>query len=283
MLEPIFYVDGAYVPLSEAKISVCDLGLMRSFAIYEMVRTYNRIPFRLEDHLLRLQSALAFFDIPQNIDEIGSIIDNLIEKNPEKELSFRIFVTAGINEEANFYAKDPVLIIQSIAIEPLPKQYYDDGVYVITTLQKRIFPEYKTTSYLAAALALKEASMKGAKDAIYLSERGEMLELTRSNLFIVKNGALWTAKEGILYGITRKVVIEIAQSLGIEVHEEALLLSDIKNWDEVFHSSSVKELIPIVQIDDILIKDGKVGKITKLLQEAFHKKTYLAAKETATV
>jgi branched-subunit amino acid aminotransferase/4-amino-4-deoxychorismate lyase len=182
-------------------------------------------------------------------------------------------VTAGINEEANFYPKEPLLIIQTIPITPLPEEYYTHGVFVITTTQERIFPTLKTTSYLAAGVALQEAMAKKAADAIYLNKKGELLELTRSNLFAVKQGVLLTPKEDILYGITRKVVLEIANSLEIPVREEPLLLSDVENWDEAFHSSSVKELVPIVKIDEMRIGKGTVGPMTTLLRERFAEAT----------
>lgn len=271
MSEPIFYVNGEFVRKSEAKVSVFDLGFTRGYGVFEGFRTYNRIPFRLEDHLLRLNCALIGLNIPRT-DQIQNIeywIHELMKKNPDGDLAFKITVTGGFNEEINFTPKNPTLIIGVGPIPSFPREYYEKGARLITTTQSRIFPEFKTTSYLGAGLAIQDALQRQADDAVYLTPKGELLELTRSNLFAIKEGVLITPKEGILFGVTRKVMIEIATSLGMKVEEGPLYQKDLPLWEEAFHTSSFKEIVPIIQIDDKVIGKGVIGPTTRKLMEAF--------------
>jgi branched-chain amino acid aminotransferase len=267
--ETIFYVNGSFVPRSEAKISVCDLGLMRGYAAFEALRTYQRILFHPKEHIERLEKTLDFLRIPKP-QGVELILNQLIEKNPESELAFRIIVSAGENEDSVYYPESPSLIIHTLKISTINAEYYLNGIFVITTKLERIFPEFKTTSYLAASLALQEAKAQGAREALYVSKEGHLLELTRGNLFAIKDGVLITPKKGILEGITKKVVLKIASDLFIPVEERPILESEIETLDEAFQSSSIKELVPIVKIDDKMIGDGKIGPLTKRLIEQFH-------------
>lgn len=264
----IFYVNGDFVPKSEAKVSVCDLGLMRAYGAFEALRTYQRALFYPKEHIERLEKTLDFLHIPKP-QGVEAILEELIERNPGSELSFRIIVSAGENEESLYYPESPSLIIHTLKISPLPEEYYEKGIFIITTKLQRVFPEFKTTNYLAASLALQEARRKGASDALYVNEKGHLLELTRSNIFAVKNGVLITPKEGILQGITKKIILEIARFLSIPIEERILFASEIETLDEMFQASSIKELIPIVKIDDQIIGDGKVGPTTRRLIKEF--------------
>lgn len=272
MKENIFYIDGRFVPKSQAVISVCDLGLLRCYAAFEALRTYNRKPFYLKEHIERLENSLHEMHIPKppQFDDLSIIIDTLIDKNPDTELTFRIIVTAGINEELTYHSINPSLIIHALPAKRLPDSFYEQGSYVITTTASRILPHVKSTNYLEGSIALAKARKLGATDVIYMDKELHLLELTRSNLFFVKDNTLITPEHDVLPGITRTIVMGIAKRLGIPYRQERIKRSDISKFDEAFHTSSIKEVVPIVKIDDIPIQKGP---LTQKLMQAYRERT----------
>lgn len=266
------YLNGRWVDSQNLKISAFDLSLLRGFGVFDFLRTYNRKPFLLKDHLDRLfnSAKILGIKIPKIKKEIEKIVFEGIKKNPKAELNIRLLVTGGIGPDSVTPGQPSLIVIFTEAVD-YPKEYYQKGVKVITYPAERIFPKAKSLNYLAGIVALQKAKKQKAVEAIYIDKNGRILEGTTSNFFAVINNQLVTPKEEILFGITRKVVINLAKKLKIPVKEEDLYLSQIKNFSEAFLTASNKEIMPVVRVDNKMIGNGRVGEITKRLMKEFWK------------
>ncbi|MBM3202192.1 MAG: hypothetical protein FJZ56_07295, partial [Chlamydiae bacterium] len=160
MKERIYYVNGKYVSPSDAKISVDDSALSRAYAATETLRTYHGKLFRLEDHLIRLQKSLDKFSIPFSSQSLAGVFKTLVEKNHGGDLSFKIIITGGLEDDANEEAKKPAVIIKVKEIASKKADIYEKGAQVITTKLERVLPQYYSTMYLPAILARMEAKAK---------------------------------------------------------------------------------------------------------------------------
>ncbi len=266
----LWYVNGKWVHPDEATISINDIGLLRAYSVFESLRTYDRRPFHLREHLDRLYSSaeLIELDIPWSREQIADVVREVIARNPYRHAAIRILVTGGVSEDGILPSGRPTL---NVLITPLPErdmQRFARGYKLITTRLQRFAPEAKTTSYVAAVRALKEAERQGAKDALFVNEQGHVLESTRSNFFIFKGDTLVTPREGVLIGITRNVVLELARGC-FQVEERPILLEELAEADEAFVTASSKEIVPVVQIDDLVIGNGKPGARTTELEQRF--------------
>jgi len=221
-----------------------------------LLRTYGYEPFYLKEHLDRLKQSAATLQIPYP-DGIETIVHALIEKNNFEDLLIRIYLS-----EDEISSKPHLLILTG----PVPKHNYENGLSVTTTKLQRQFPLIKSTCYVPALIALKEAAKRGADDALFLSPSDEFLELTKSNFFAVFENKLYTAPDDVLPGITRGIVIKLAQELGIPFKESSLPYSALPYIEEAFSTSTTREVLPISQIDSVKIP---LGPIAKLLQEPF--------------
>lgn len=263
----IWYLNGNFVDSKEAKIPVTDLGLNRGWAIFEYLRTYNKRPFMLEAHLNRFFSGCNNLYLPVKIskENLEEIIKDLINRNKvliRAEIGVKIILTAGESKDGITPSGKSNLIIMVIPCAYYPSNLYEVGAALKTTERKRVFPEVKSVNYLSAMVSLKEANAEGFLDSLYLGDDGEVLESTRSNFFAFFGGTLVTAKNGVLPGITRKVVTEIAKGK-YKVVEKVYRLADLKKADEAFITSSDKEIMPITKVDSFFIGKGKVGDRTK--------------------
>jgi branched-chain amino acid aminotransferase len=235
----ICYVNGAFVPHREVKLYADDIGFTRGYSIYECLRTYGPELFYLESHMKRLKRGTDLLELPNISTIIPSILNELIDRNPPGDLLFRIY-----------YSGDKTLIIFAEPVPQAPESSYKEGISVITTKHKRMFPEIKTTHYIGAYLALKEAERKGAVDAIYLDEEGALLETTKGNFFALVGNTLLTACDRVLHGITREVVLEIGPKCGLKIVQGAIPNQLISQFDGAFLTSTSKEILPISKIDD---------------------------------
>lgn len=226
----------------------------------------------LDDHLNRLFNSAKNIGIkpPKTKKEIKEIILSGIEKNPGGELNIRILITGGVGPDSITPGRPSLIVIFTPAIN-FPKEYYQKGVKVITFPAGRVYSVVKSLNYLTGVIALKKAKKEGAVEAIYVNDYGQILEGTTSNFFAVIDNQLITPKKEILFGITRKVVINLAKNLKIPVKEENIFLSQIKNFSEAFITASNKEIMPVIKIDKNLIAGGQVGIITKKLMFDFHR------------
>jgi branched-chain amino acid aminotransferase len=266
----LWYVDGRWVHPDEASISINDIGLLRAYSVFESLRTYDRRPFHLDEHLNRLyrSAEMIEMDIPWSREQIADVVREVIERNPYRHASIRILVTGGVSEDGILPSGKPTL---NVLITPLPErdmERFARGYKLITSRLQRVAPEAKTTSYVAAVRALKEAARQGAEDALFVNEQGHVLESTRSNFFIFKGDTLVTPREEVLIGITRNAVLELARGR-FRVEERPILLEELAEADEAFVTASSKEIVPVVQIDDLVIGNGKPGPRTTELEQRF--------------
>ncbi len=274
----IFYINGKFVPESQAKISVFDLGFLRGYAVFDFLRTYNQKPFYLEDHLKRLLNSAKLIGLKHNynLEKLKEIVIKTVQKNikanPQKvDFNIRIYLTGGISKDFISPGK-PNLIILITSVKELDEKFYQKGVKLITKVSERIIPQAKTTIYTEGIKFLQEAKRKGAIEVLLISRKGKILECTTSNFFAVIGRKLITPPiENILVGITRKIVINLAKKLEISVIERDIDIKEIKKFEEAFITATNKEILPVIQIDRIKIGRGKVGGITKILMNEFKK------------
>ncbi len=265
-----WYIDGRWVHPHEATISINDTAILRAYSVFESLRTYGRRPFHLDEHLARLfhSAQLIDLDIPYTREQIAAVVREVIAGNAYKHSTIRIFVTGGETEDSILPSGKPVLVVLITPLGERDMQRFANGVRVITTHLQRIMPEAKTNNYVAAVRALKEAARHNATDALFVNEQGHVLEATRSNFFIFRGDTLVTPRQGILIGVTRNVVLNLAHGR-FAVEERPILLDELSLSSEAFITSSSKELLPVVQIDDLVIGDGKPGPRTIELEQRF--------------
>ncbi len=282
-MELLVYIDGRFVPESEAKISVFDHGFLYGDGVFEGIRAYNGRVFRLREHLDRLyDSARAInLEIPLSKEEFEKIILETLRRNKLKDAYIRPIVSRGVGDlglDPRKCRKPTVIVIT----KPWGKLYgdlYSKGLKAVTVAVRRnsfdaLPPNIKSLNYLNNILAKIEANVKGGDEAIFLDRNGYVSEGSGDNIFVVKRGRITTPPTiNNLRGITREVVIEIINRLGIPFFETNLGLYDLYTADEVFVTGTAAEVAPIVEIDGRVIGDGKPGKITKQIMEEFDKVT----------
>lgn len=266
-MSAVHYLDGKWVREEDLKISAFDLSVLRGFGIFDFLRTYHYQPFRLQEHLNRLfnSAKITGITIPATKSEIEKIVYTGIEKNKKvfDDFNIRLLVTGGVGIDSVTPGNSSIIIMYGKVID-YPPEYYTKGVSVITYPTVRTVPEAKTLNYLMGIMALKKAKKVGAIEAIYVDEEGKIYEGVTSNIFFIKDNILYTSEVGVLEGITRKVVINLAKKIGMEVVLGDVFLKDLSQFTEIFISASNKEIIPVVKFDTKKIGNGNVGPQTKL-------------------
>ncbi|MBM3833472.1 MAG: branched-chain-amino-acid transaminase [Verrucomicrobia bacterium] len=281
------YIDGKYYSEQNAKISVFDHGLLYGDGIFEGIRAYNGRVFKLKEHIDRLfYSAKAILlTIPLTHAEMIRAVVDTCRRNKLRNGYIRLVVTRGVGTlglNPN-KCKRPSVIIIADKIQLYPAEYYERGLEIITVptvrnLHSALNPAIKSLNYLNNILAKIEANNGGCEEAIMLNAQGFVAECTGDNLFVVKGDRLVTPPltSGALYGITRGVVIQLAQRAGMSVAETDLTRYDLFNADECFLTGTGAELIPVVKIDGRVIGSGKPGPITKSLVQKYHELTQVS-------
>ncbi len=282
LMEQQIYINGEFFSREDAKVSVFDHGLLYGDGIFEGMRIYSGSVFRLHDHLIRLwESARAIaLEIPISIQQMTADVNETVAKNGLTDGYIRLIVTRGAGALGldPYRCSDPQVIIIADTISLYPDSYYTEGLELVTASTIRnhpaaLNPRIKSLNYLNNILAKMEGLKAGCIEALMLNHKGEVAECTGDNVFIVKRGRLITppVDSGILEGITRKVVLELAEQAGIEAAEEAITRHDIFVADECFLTGSAAEVIPAVTLDGRSIGNGKPGPITLQLNAAFRK------------
>jgi branched-chain amino acid aminotransferase len=276
------WLDGKLVDEKDAKISVFDHGLLYGDGVFEGIRVYNSRVFELEVHIRRLyDSAKAIrLEVPMSQSELISAVEKTVEANGVIDGYIRLLVTRGVGTLGlnPFICENSRLIIIADNIQLYPEELYEKGMKVISATTVRnhplaIPPQVKSMNYLNNILAKIEALDYEVPEAIMYNHEGYVAEATGDNVFIVRDGVIYTppAEAGSLEGVTQGVVIRLAKEENFEVVEKNLTRFDLYVCDEFFLTGTAAEVIGIVEIDGRVIGDGKPGPITKLLRKKFFK------------
>jgi len=278
-------VNGRVSDQEHAVISIFDHGFLYGEGVYETLRTYNGQPFLFERHMRRLRKSAGMLalSVPMTDTEIDARFRETMRAAglgdaPDREAYIRILLTRGIGELTYDPAATPtpsVVVIVKPNVHP-PQDVFERGVKVslvgvIRNHPGTVNPLIKSNSLLNNALAMQEALRHGSFEGVMRNYKGELAECTQSNLFIVKDGAALTPPidAGLLPGITREFLFEIGATAGIPVREAVLKDEDLLGADEAFLTSTTREVVPIVKVDDRTVGSGKPGPITHALLEAY--------------
>ena len=251
-MRTLVYIDDHFVDGEEAKVSALDLSVLRGFGVMDYFRTYGGKPFRLREHLERFifSAEEIGLTVPKSIEEMEEIVEGLLHKAGFEETSVKVVLTGGYSEDQLMPDGRPTFFAVAYPFKPFPEIHFEKGIKIITECYERPFPKAKSTQYLPAIVALKKGEKKGAVDVLFFDEQGFLLETGTANFFAVKKGKMITPKVGILEGITRKVVLELE-----DVEQRAIHKSEIENFEGAFLTSSNKEIMPVVQIDNHVINN----------------------------
>jgi len=278
------YLNGKLVEKIKAQISVFDHGLLYGDGVFEGIRSYNCLVFRLKEHIDRLYKSADAIELKiplTKIEMIEAVIVTL-KANSLKDAYIRLVVTRGVGDLGldPRKCKIPTVFIITDKIALYPKEFYQKGLKIVTATTRRNLPQaldgrIKSLNYLNNILAKIDAIKSGTEEAIMLTYEGYVAECTGDNIFMVKNGELITppVSLGALEGITRDAVISLAKGMDIPFTEKLLKMDDLYGADEVFLTGTAAELIPVVNIDERKIGDGKPGEITLKLTERFKELT----------
>jgi len=282
------YLNGKIVDKKDAKISVFDHGFLYGDGVFEGIRSYGPLVFKLKEHVDRLfESAHSIMlKVPLSKKEMTQAIIKTLKANGLKDAYARVVVSRGKGD----LGLDPrkckgnetvVIIIDKIAL--YPKELYDKGIEIVTVptirnLCEALNPQIKSLNYLNNILAKIEAINSGCQEALMLDHLGYVAECTGDNIFVAKHGELYTPPQcmGTLRGITRDTVLDIARKKGVSVHEHVLTRHELYISDECFLTGTAAEIIPVVKVDGRVIGEGKPGKTTKGITNEFKKLTKIS-------
>lgn len=280
MSQRIIYLDGNYVREEEAKISVFDHGVLYGDGVFEGIRVYNGRVFKCEEHINRLYNAAKaiMLEIPMSKEEMTEVLLETCRRNQIKDGYVRLVITRGKGDLGLNPVSCKVASVFCIAgsITLYPDEMYIKGMPIITAVQRRnkatiVDPQIKSLNYLNNILAKIEANRAGVPEALMLNHDGVVAECTGDNIFIVKDNVIYTPPIyiGILDGITRNTVIELAKELGYEVKESEFTLFNVYSADECFLTGTAAEAIPVTNVDGRIIGNGEAGPVTTRLLGAF--------------
>jgi branched-chain amino acid aminotransferase len=275
------YIDGKYYDEKNAKVSVFDHGLLYGDGVFEGIRAYNGRVFKLKEHIDRLfcSAKAILLDIPMSHAAVMKAVVETCRRNRLRNGYIRLVVTRGkgtlgLNPNR---CKRPSVIVIADKIQLYPAEMYERGMAIVTVpttrnLSNAVNPAIKSLNYLNNILAKIEANIAGVEEAIMLNAEGFVAECTGDNIFIIKDGQMFTPplSAGALYGITRGVVMGLAREAGIPVSEPNLTRYDLFIADECFLTGTGAELIPVTKIDGRVIGNGKPGSITRSLVQSYH-------------
>jgi branched-chain amino acid aminotransferase len=283
MLEELeVYVDGKFYPKSEAKVSVFDHGLLYGDGIFEGIRAYDGVVFKLREHIERLYKSahMIMLVIPTTKEEMIQKTLETLRKNKMRDAYIRLVVTRGVGDLGLNPRKCPkptiIIITDTIALHMAGAK--ETGIAAMISWVKRdpvdaTSHEIKSLNYLNSILAKIEANIAGVDEAICLDKNGFVCEGVAENIFMVRKAKLYTPPTytGALHGITAESVQDLAKKLGYEVKEKSITPFELFNADEVFFTGTAAEIIPVREINKRQINDGKPGPITRRLMEEFGK------------
>ncbi len=266
-----YYIDGKFVDDDNAFISAKDIAVLRGFGVFDFLITYNRRPFFLEDHVRRFENSAKDIglELQHSNAEICQIVEDTVKRNPHhEECAIRIVATGGESSDGLNPEGRGVLMVMVTPKAILPEWWYTQGAKIITVDIERFIPTSKSTSYLCAIHAVRQAKQQGAMESVYVDRHNRILEGTTTNFFGIIKNRLVTAGDGILPGITRGVVMELAKDF-CEIEVRDIDRSELNAMDEVFITASNKEIVPIVKVNDLRIGNGRIGERTHRIMKLF--------------
>ncbi len=267
----IYHIDGQYVADNECSLSVKDLIVLRGFGVFDLLITYNRRPFHLKAHVRRLESSARNIGLRLNhtTDEICEIVEETVRRNTHhRDSNIRIVYTGGISSDGVTPEGNGILIVMVTPKQELPDWWYSDGAKLVTAEIERFLPGAKSTNYLTAIWALGRAREMGAIESIYVDRNHRIMEGTTTNIFCFNGEKLVTPKTDILPGITRGVIKDLIKDhYNLEMRD--ISKSELVSMKEVFITASNKEVVPIIQVDDLAINNGKPGPCTRKVMQLF--------------
>jgi branched-chain amino acid aminotransferase len=287
-MEEIFYLNGKLVPKSKAKVSVLDYGFLFGFGLYETLRAYNGKPFRLDNHIARLWYSADKLGILVKPAEVRQAVYDTLKANEFADTRIRICMSIGEGTVSPNLSscEEPTLAVLVTEYKPPVQKKYRDGFKVIVSSIRRnsLSPVtyMKSANTMEPMLARREARSKNMDEALFLNEKGLLTEGSGSNIFLVKDKVLITPRfeAGILPGVTRVVVFELAAKLGIKVKEKNVRLVELLQSDEAFVTNSAIEIVPVTEVDGKQIGNGKPGVVSKCLMKAYKE---IVVKETSEI
>ena len=278
-MSEIVYLNGSLIPRSQARISALDYGFLYGFGLFETMRAYGGQVFRLDSHLNRLARSAEILGLPiQALDLKGGVMDTI---HANKLSDARVRITISIGEGGMVpdpsACTQPTVLILAGHYKPYPKQVYEKGFRAVVSSIRRNsqspLSRLKSANYLENMLAKQEARAAGVDEAICLNEKGLLAEASMSNIFLVNDGILRTPGEesGILPGITREVVLELASQLGINTFEQDIRLDELFQTQEAFLTNSLMEIMPLTEIDGKPVGSGEAESVTRRLMAEYKK------------
>ncbi|MEY4881653.1 MAG: hypothetical protein RLZ87_1082 [Armatimonadota bacterium] len=285
-MQKLVWLNGDVTPLEDAKTSVADHSFLYGDGLFEGIRIYHHKVFKLDEHLDRLYHGIKYLNYKMSITqpELRQIILDTCKKSEMDAGYIRLNVTrgTGLGLDPKNIDQQPNVMVMINSLALYPESAYETGLDVVTTSFKTIpadalDPRLKCIGkYASNILAKQEANTRGAGEGLMLNHQGELAECTGDNIFLIQNGVIRTPDpaSGILKGVTRDTVIDLARGIGIKVEECKLTPFDLYSADEAFLTGTAAEVIPMVTIDGRSIGDGKPGIITKQLIELYRKETY---------
>lgn len=273
-------VNGDIVPAHEARVSVLDNGFTFGDSVYEVLRTHAGRPFETDRHLRRLRASAARLgiEVTPSDAELLAQLSALLERGGEGESYVRIIVTRGVGDSSYDFdaVAGPTVVMILKDLPARPERHYAEGIRVAVVEVRRnhprsLDPAIKSSNLLNNILAVREARSRGAEEPLMLSLDGHLAEGASTNVFLARGGVVRTPPlaTGILAGITRDVVREIAPRLGIECREEPLRLDDLLAAEEAFLTSTTRDVVPVREVDGTRVGDGRPGPLTRRLMEGF--------------
>ncbi len=278
-------VNGKLGNETDLMLSPLDLGFVFGASVYETIRTYNGRPFLLGRHLKRLRESAnsVHIHLDANVGELTERVEETLAAASNPESYVRIIVSAGVGaldyRQSEGDVPPPTVVILVKPLPEVPPRLYEEGVRValvsvVRNHPKSVSPRIKSSSLLNNMFAMREAHSRGAEEAVMLNYRGEVAEGSQTNIFLVRERTARTpsVRAGILAGITRELVLSLAKESGIGTREDIISPDELLQADEIFLTSSTKEILPVVAVDDKQIGDGRPGSVTLELLRAYREK-----------
>jgi branched-chain amino acid aminotransferase len=260
------FINGEFVPFNESTLHVSDLSIQRGYAVFDFLLVKGGVPKFLSFHLDRFINSAALLSLGLNYtkEELSDIVKDLVAKNNIPNSSVKIMLTGGLSVDD--FTLSPVastLIIINKPFEVKIPAIWKDGASLITSKYQREIPEAKTINYLRSVRLSQKLVETNAAEILYI-DRNWVRECSRSNVYMVKDGCIFTPKSKVLAGVTRRRILSTA---GFKVFEKDLKFTDLLAADEVFITSTTKGVLPIVRVDSLTISNGKIGEISKAIQK----------------